>query len=359
MSIEKTTVQHRKLVVKAGMTAEDVKNSKDATALQKKYANVFDSDGPKGYSQKKTDLFNATTFSEKADGSVMFWTRQKDGTKKSTKMTGDVKDMHYVIKKEVKSNRSHIKDNNIWQGMTIKEAYKKGGQTLSAFNKADIDGDGTISLNELNRYEGPVYTLERYEDSGKINGTFEGETSGVGVAIGMNGVSAVATSGKTKGTVSGKIQTKDKQEFYSGVKIEDVKPWARDAFQIFDVAPRDGVLSKNEVKRIKLLQESKNGKIKELEQLKHDIFMNKGEASASGLIIGGMGLTACAIGLLAASTGALIVGAGVCIAVGICHRGFHKDSKQKQERVKQLEQELKQIEQELKPLEQELKKLEK
>ena len=103
MSIEKTTVQRRKFVVKAGMTAEDVKNSKSATALQKKYANVFDSDGQKGYSQKEADLFNATTFSEKADGSVMFWTRQKGGTKKSTKMTGDVKDMHYVIKKEVKS----------------------------------------------------------------------------------------------------------------------------------------------------------------------------------------------------------------------------------------------------------------
>ena len=102
MSIEKTTVQHRKFIVKAGMTAEDVKNSKDATALQKKYANVFDSDGQKGFSQKEADLFNATTFSEKADGSVMFWTRQKDGTKKGTKMTGDVKDMHYATKKEVK-----------------------------------------------------------------------------------------------------------------------------------------------------------------------------------------------------------------------------------------------------------------
>ena len=344
MSIEKTTVQHRKLVVKAGMTAEDVKNSKDATALQKKYANVFDSDGQKGFSQKEADLFNATTFSEKADGSVMFWTRQKDGTKKGTKMAGDVKDMHYATKKEVKPYRSYKKDNNIWQGMTIKEAYKKGGQTLSAFNKADIDGDGTISLNELNRYEGPVYTLERYEDSGKINGTFKGKTSGVGLAIGTDGVSVVTTNGKTKGTVSGKIQTKDKQEFYSGVKIEDVKPWARDAFQMFDVAPRDGVLSKNEVKRIKLLQESKNEKIKELEQLKQDISENKDFAGKSGAI----GLTAMAAAtFLAASTCVLVVG-GVCIAVGLIHLGCHKDSKQKQERVKQLEQELKQIEQELK-----------
>lgn len=102
MSIEKTTVQHRKLVVKAGMTAEDVQKSKDATALQKKYANVFDSDGQKGFSQKEADLFNATTFSEKADGSVMFWTRQKDGTKKGVKFSGNIDEMNYSVKSEVK-----------------------------------------------------------------------------------------------------------------------------------------------------------------------------------------------------------------------------------------------------------------
>lgn len=102
MSIEKTTVQHRKFIVKAGMTAEDVKKSKDATALQKKYANVFDSDGQKGFSQKEADLFNATTFSEKADGSVMFWTRQKDGTKKGVKFSGNIDEMNYSVKSEVK-----------------------------------------------------------------------------------------------------------------------------------------------------------------------------------------------------------------------------------------------------------------
>lgn len=102
MSIEKTTVQHRKFIVKAGMTAEDVKKSKDATALQKKYANVFDSDGQKGFSQKEADLFNATTFCEKADGSVMFWTRQKDGTKKGVKFSGNIDEMNYSVKSEVK-----------------------------------------------------------------------------------------------------------------------------------------------------------------------------------------------------------------------------------------------------------------
>lgn len=115
MSIEKTTMQHRKFIVKAGMTADDVKKSKDATALQKKYANVFDSDGQKGFSQKEADLFNATTISEKADGSIMFWTRQKDGTKKGTLMSGDINKIHYSfegsIKPYYKIIKKTIKDN--------------------------------------------------------------------------------------------------------------------------------------------------------------------------------------------------------------------------------------------------------
>ena len=40
MSIEKTTVQHRKLVVKAGMTAEDVKKSKDAIYIDTSYLTI-------------------------------------------------------------------------------------------------------------------------------------------------------------------------------------------------------------------------------------------------------------------------------------------------------------------------------
>ena len=45
-------IQQHKFIVKAGMTAEDVKNSKEATALQKKYASAFDTDRQKGFSQK-------------------------------------------------------------------------------------------------------------------------------------------------------------------------------------------------------------------------------------------------------------------------------------------------------------------
>ena len=349
MSIEKTTVQHRKIIVKAGMTAEDVKNSKDATALQKKDANVFDSDNAIWQGMTRKEAY-------KKGGRTLSAFNKADVDGDGTISLNELYDATALQKKDANVFDS---DNAIWQGMTIKEAYKKGDQTLSAFNKADIDGDGTISLNELNRYEGPVYTLERYEDSGEINGTFEGEASGVGVAIGMNGVSPVATSGEIKGTVSGKIQTKDKQEFYSGVKIEDVKPWARDAFQKFDVAPRDGVLSKNEVKRIELLQKSKNEKTKELEELKKEISFAKEKAPLIGLINGGLAVGLVKLGISMASVTPVagvvvgIAGVGACILVGATCLGAYERFKQIQERVKTLEQELKPLEQELKPLEQE------
>ena len=95
-------IQQRKFVVKAGMTVDDVKNSKEATTLQKKYASAFDTDGQKGFSQKEADLFNATTFSEKADGSVIFWTRQKDGTKKGTKFDSNDNNIQFKTEDEVK-----------------------------------------------------------------------------------------------------------------------------------------------------------------------------------------------------------------------------------------------------------------
>ena len=102
-------VQQRKFIVKAGMTTEDVKNSKEATALQKKYASAFDTDGVKGFSQKEADLFNATTFSEKADGSVTFWTRQKDGTKKGTKFNINDKNIQFKLDTEVNPYVKQVK----------------------------------------------------------------------------------------------------------------------------------------------------------------------------------------------------------------------------------------------------------
>ena len=122
-------LQQRKFIVKAGMTADDIKNSKDATVLQKKYASAFDTDGKKGFSQKEADLFNATTFAEKADGTVTFWTRQKDGTKKGTKF--NIKDSNTIQFKSDEDVKPYIKK------VTVKKAAKK---------KPDEKKDNTISF---------------------------------------------------------------------------------------------------------------------------------------------------------------------------------------------------------------------
>ena len=115
-------VQQRKLIVKAGMTVEDIKNSKEATTAQKKYASAFDTDGQKGFSQKEADLFNATTFAEKADGTVIFWTRQKNGTKKGTKFNINDKNIQFKTKDEVKP---YIKKVTVKKTATKQEITKK------------------------------------------------------------------------------------------------------------------------------------------------------------------------------------------------------------------------------------------
>ena len=164
--------------------------------------------------------------------------------------------------KRAENVRVYSEDKNIWEGMTVKEAYKKGNNVLKIFNGVDIDGDGVISKNELQRYDGPIYTIEKEVDGDKIEATFEGTTAGGGVVVTGGGIGIAAGGGTTEGTVSGNLKKTIKQEFYPGLDISDVQPWARDKYKEFDVAPRDGVLSKKEMK----LYESKlyelNEKIK-------------------------------------------------------------------------------------------------
>ncbi len=93
--------QKRKFVIKAGMSIDFVKSAKDATSLQKKYASAFDTDNNKVFSQKEANIFNATSFSERADGTVMFWTRKKDGTKQGKKFNINDKNIKYDVNFDV------------------------------------------------------------------------------------------------------------------------------------------------------------------------------------------------------------------------------------------------------------------
>ncbi|MCQ2740295.1 MAG: hypothetical protein MJ237_08760, partial [bacterium] len=93
---------NRIFMVKAGMTPQDVINSKEATAQQKKMAYVFDSDGVAGYSQREADVFNATLITDRGQNGVSLWTRYKDGSRKETKYVGDVTSFKYAPTGDVK-----------------------------------------------------------------------------------------------------------------------------------------------------------------------------------------------------------------------------------------------------------------
>ena len=97
-----TTVNRRRLVIKADMKPQDVINSKEATAQQKKMALVFDSDGVAGYSQREADVFNATIIADHGKNGISLWTRYKDGSKKETKYAGDIASFKFAPKCDVK-----------------------------------------------------------------------------------------------------------------------------------------------------------------------------------------------------------------------------------------------------------------
>ena len=93
--------QKRTFIAQAGMSIDTVKNAKNASLLQKKYVKVFDIDNNLVLSQKEADLFNATIFSEKADGTVIFWTRKKDGTKQGKSFKNNKTNFKYDVDFEV------------------------------------------------------------------------------------------------------------------------------------------------------------------------------------------------------------------------------------------------------------------
>ena len=100
--MENSSTVNRIFIVKAGMTPQDVINSKEATAQQKKMAYVFDSDGVAGYSQREADVFNATLITDRGQNGVSLWTRYKDGSKKETKYGGDISSFKFAPKGDVK-----------------------------------------------------------------------------------------------------------------------------------------------------------------------------------------------------------------------------------------------------------------
>ena len=100
MSSEKVNI--RKFFITEGMTPEDVRKSPNATEQQKTMADIFDSDGVKGYSQREADVFNSTAIADHGKQGVSLWTRYADGSCKETKCQGDITSFKFAPQGELK-----------------------------------------------------------------------------------------------------------------------------------------------------------------------------------------------------------------------------------------------------------------
>lgn len=112
-------IQKRSFIAKAGMSIYEVKNADNASLLQKKYVNAFDINNDRILSKNEADLFNATTFSEKSDGTVTFWTRKIDGTKQGKKFNIKNRNFKYNVNFEVSPHKSEPQKQNILENAKL------------------------------------------------------------------------------------------------------------------------------------------------------------------------------------------------------------------------------------------------
>lgn len=99
------------------------------------------------------------------------------------------------------TQRVYSNDKQLWVGMNIKDAYQDEELT-KIFIFADKNGDNTLDEAEITRYNSPIL----------------------------------------------KSSLGDETEYYAGLKLEEVKSEGKELFSYMDNAPRDGVLSDNELK---------------------------------------------------------------------------------------------------------------
>ena len=155
------TVQTRVFTVREGMTPEDVRKAPNATAMQKKMAAIFDADGVKGYSAREAAVFNATTISEHSKSDVSLWTKYADGTRKETRVKGDLTSFKYAPTGKIK-----------------KTVYKKGNLTSkkvddkpkSTYTPPEV-GKAGIAASDTAYYTGTdkIASVRYYTDKAKKN----------------------------------------------------------------------------------------------------------------------------------------------------------------------------------------------
>lgn len=138
---------------------------------------------------------------------------------------------------EVKTTpqRIYSTDHKLWVGMTRRDAYNSD-ELRTLFKSADVDGDGVLDQKNINYYDGPIF---REKLTVKV-----GDASGLGYGITSEGSGAVTLNSET-------VTRKDYADYYPGLKLEDLdEKHSVETFRKLDVAPTDGVITKDELKKV-------------------------------------------------------------------------------------------------------------
>ncbi len=101
--------------VVTGMPIDKVQQYKNATYCQKRYAKCFDTNNNGIFDKNEVDLFNATTFSQQKDNTVIFYTQVKEKKwffpseeKVAKKFNDDPNKIRYSKNNEILKNRKII-----------------------------------------------------------------------------------------------------------------------------------------------------------------------------------------------------------------------------------------------------------
>jgi len=124
--------------------------------------------------------------------------------------------------------RVYSNDKKIYLGMTVRDA-SKSTETMKIFDFADIDKNGKIDKEELDRYNGPIVVQNIATKEARVFGTYKGYTGG--------------------GIFAGDIIKDNELVYYPGLTVEKIGDKGRVSFTQIDTN-HDGKLSKEEVNAI-------------------------------------------------------------------------------------------------------------
>lgn len=222
--------------------------------------------------------------------------------------------------------RVYSNDQKLWTNMTREDAYRLGEENLQLFNFADKNNDKMLDDLEITRYNSPVI-VENYEETNNSRIITNGRIDARCIFL---------DSGLKLST---QIITSTEEEFYAGLKLEEVSKKGSEVFFAMDV-DKNGELSAEEMEQVaeiknktkealdairKGLEESNNKGVKA-------IGWTGGAITAAGTGVGFM-LEGCAsFAVLGGLVGA-VAGLGVGLLIGciVENSGINKTIKKAEE----------------------------